>query len=128
MQQQDGFSRWLGIAVEEHAPGRCVLNMVVRPEMVNGFQVGHGGIVFSLADSAMAFASNASGEVAVAIDAQASYPAPVRVGDRLRATAREESSTRRLGFYAVEVRTQDDVVVCLFRGTVYRTGKKFFED
>ena len=128
MRQQDGFSRWMGIEVESHAPGSCTLTMTVRAEMLNGFGVSHGGIVFALADSAMAFASNGYGEVAVAIDAQASYPAPIKAGDRLRAVASEESATRRLGFYRVEVRNGDGIVVCLFRGTVYRTGKKFFEE
>lgn len=122
----DGFSRWLGIDVLEISPGRAVLRMTVRDEMINGFGTAHGGIAFSLADSALAFATNTGGFISVAMDCTISYPAAVRSGDTLIATAIEESTTNKLAFCAVTVRKQDEVIVAHFRGTVYRTPKQHF--
>ena len=90
--------------------------------MVNGFHVAHGGIAYSLADSAMAFACNTREHVTVAVDNAMSYPAPVFVGDELIAIAEEESATGKLAFYRVTVRRGDEIVA-LFRGTVYRTRR-----
>ena len=117
----DAFSRWLGITLVSVDAGRCVLAMGVREDMVNGFGVSHGGIVFSFADSAMAFACNSGEFVTVAVDNQIAYPAALRVNDTLMATAEEDAASGRLGFYRVTVRNQHDVVVALFRGSVYRT-------
>lgn len=128
MMRADEFSRWLGIEVVEAGLRRATVRLTVRPEMVNGFGSGHGGIVYALADSALAFATNSDGQVSVAVDCYMSYPAATRPGDVLTATAIEESSTRRLGFCEVTVRNQDDVVVGHFRGTIYRTLKPLFED
>ena len=122
--REDAFSRWLGVRVLEAAPGRSVLRMTVRPDMVNGFGIGHGGIVFSLADSAFAFATNAAGRLSVAVDCTISFPAAVRPGDLLTATAVEETTTNKLAFCAVTVRNQDDAVVGHFRGTVFRTHRE----
>jgi acyl-CoA thioesterase len=126
MMANDAFSRWLGISVLEIAPGRSTIRMTVRDEMVNGFGTSHGGIVYSLADSAFAFATNAAGTVSVAVDCTISYPRPVRPGDVLTAVAVEQSNTNRLSFCEVTVRNQDDVTVGHFRGTVYRTSRMFF--
>ena len=90
--------------------------------MVNGFGTSHGGIMFSLADSAFAFATNACGMLSVAIDCTVSYPLALRPGDVLTATAIEQSTTKRLAFCDVTVRNQDDVIASHFRGTVYRTA------
>jgi acyl-CoA thioesterase len=122
MLERDAFSRWLGIELLDCGPGSCTLRMRVRDDMVNGFQVAHGGIAYSLADSAMAFACNTGEHVTVAIDNAMTYPMPVAVGDELTAVAEQESATGRLGFYRVTVRRQDDTVA-LFRGTVYRTKR-----
>jgi acyl-CoA thioesterase len=124
MLARDAFSEWLGIEVLEIAPQRSVVQMQVRAEMVNGFGVSHGGIVYSLADSALAFAANTNGRVTVAIENSISYPQPVDVGDVLTATADEDSATKRLGFYRVIVRNQRDEIVSIFRGTVYRTDRE----
>ena len=124
MLARDAFSEWLGLEVMEVAPRRSVVQMQVRPEMVNGFGVSHGGIVYSLADSALAFASNTHGRVTVAVENSISYPVAVRVGDVVTATAEEESSSNRLGFYRVTVFNQKDELVAIFRGTVYRTEKE----
>jgi acyl-CoA thioesterase len=124
MLASDAFSRWLGVELVELLPGACTVRMTVRHEMLNGFGVCHGGVTFSLADSALAFASNTHGRVTVSVENVISYPAGVALGDVLTATAEEESAGNRLAFYRVTVRNQRDEVVALFRGTVYRTSKE----
>jgi acyl-CoA thioesterase len=119
---RDRFSQWLGVEVLEADVGRSVLRMTIRDEMVNGFGTSHGGIMFSLADSAFAFATNACGMLSVAIDCTVSYPVALRPGDVLTATAIEQSTTKRLAFCDVTIRKQDDEIVGHFRGTVYRTA------
>ena len=126
MLERDEFSRWLGIELLDVRAGGCTLRMQVRGDMVNGFGVAHGGIVFSLADSAMAFACNSGANVTVAVDNAISYPAAIRPGDILTAVAEEESASRRLAYYRVTVRRADEAVVALFRGTVYRTQQQHF--
>ena len=123
MLANDGFTQWLGAELIDAGVGHCTLRMKVRAEMVNGFGVAHGGIAYSFADSAMAFACNGSGRVTVALDTSMSYPATVLVGDELLAVAQEEATTSRLAFYRVVVKKQDETVVGLFRGTVYRTQR-----
>lgn len=124
----DAFSRWLGLDVTHVAPNAATVRMTVRPEMVNGFGVCHGGIAFSLADSALAFASNTHGRVTVSIENSMRYPAPIMPGDVLTATAEQESASRRLAFFDVTVTKQGGDVVGLFRGTVYRTSRDHFVD
>jgi acyl-CoA thioesterase len=123
MLERDAFSRWLGVELLGAAPGGCTVRMRVRDDMVNGFGVAHGGIAFSLADSAMAFAANGGANVVVAVDNAVSYPAAIHVGDEITAVAREDGASRRLAYYSVAVRNQRDEVVALFRGTVYRTNR-----
>ena len=127
MMERDEFSRWLGIAVTHVAPNAATVRMTVRPEMVNGFGVCHGGIAFSLADSALAFASNTHGRVTVSIENSIRYPAPIAPGDVLTATAVQESAGRRLAFFTVAITKQGGDVVGLFCGTVYRTSRDHFE-
>jgi acyl-CoA thioesterase len=124
MMARDEFSRWLGIEVVRIAPDASTTRLTVRPEMVNGFGVAHGGVVYSLADSALAFASNTHGKVTVAIDNSIAYPAAVNVGDVLTAVAELESSTKRLAFLRVTVTKGDGTTVGVFRGTVYKTEKE----
>jgi acyl-CoA thioesterase len=123
MMSRDAFSQWLGIEILVTKPDESALRMRIRPEMVNGFGVAHGGIAYSLADSALAFAANTNGNVTVAIDNGITYPAAIHVGDELTATCIKDSTTRRLGFYRVTVKNQKDEVVATFKGTVYRTEK-----
>lgn len=120
---QDRFSQWLGIEVVQVREGYCELTMTVREEMTNGFGTAHGGIVFAFADTALAFCTNASGEISVALDCTISYPAAVRPGDVLRAVGEQETTSRKVGFARVTVTNQDGVTVGHFRGTVYRTQK-----
>ena len=126
MLAKDAFSRWLGITLLEVRPRYAAVRMTVRDDMVNGFGVSHGGIAYSVADSALAFASNTHGRVTVSIENAITYPAPVRVGDVITAIAEEESASNRLAYFRVVVRRQDDTIVGLFRGTVYRTAEEFF--
>ena len=128
MMVKDAFSQWLGVVIVDIRPRRAVVRMTVREEMVNGFGVCHGGIAFSLADSALAFASNTHGRVTVSIENTITYPKVIAIGDTLTATAKEENSTSRLGFYKVTVRRSDDTIVALFKGTVYKTQKPHFPE
>jgi len=124
MLARDEFSRWLGLEVVELGPSRCLCRMSVREDMVNGFGVAHGGIAYSLADSALAFASNTHGRITMSIENGISYPAAVQPGDTLTALCREESASYRVAFYLVRVTNQRDELVALFRGTVYRTSEE----
>ena len=123
MMARDAFSRWLGIEVLEVAPQRSTCRLTVREEMVNGFGVTHGGIAFSLADSAFAFACNSHGKVTVSIENSITYPAPIGVGDVLTAIAKEDAASGRLSYYSAEVRNQRNEVVGLFRGTAFKTER-----
>lgn len=124
MLAKDEFSRWLGVDLLQLKPAYCVCRMLVRKEMLNGFGVAHGGVVFSLADSAFAFACNTQGRIAMSIENSITYPASVHAGDILTAVAEEESATNRLGFYRVTVTNQLEEIVALFRGTVYKTSQE----
>jgi acyl-CoA thioesterase len=124
MVSRDAFSQWLGVEVLTVAPGRCRCRMRVRPEMVNGFGVAHGGIAFSFADSAFAFACNTQGRIAMSIENSISYPAPIHPGDVLSCTAEEESASGRLGFYSVRVTNHKEETVALFRGIAFRTSEE----
>ena len=124
MYDKDRFSQLLGIEVKEAQPGRCRLTMKIGKDMVNGFGIVHGGVTFAFGDSALAFASNAHGRLAVALEASISYPAPVNVGDILTAVAEEVSLTNRIGIYNIIITNQDGATVGLFKGTVYRTSKE----
>ena len=123
MYDEDRFSQLLGIRIESVEPGACVLSMVIRENMANGFGIVHGGVTFAFGDSALAFASNSHGRLSVALEASISYPAPVHIGDTLTATARQVSLTRRIGIYDIRISNQNGTVVGLFKGTVYRTNK-----
>jgi acyl-CoA thioesterase len=126
MMERDAFSQWLGLEVTHVAPNAATVRMTVRPEMVNGFGVCHGGIAFSLADSALAFASNTHGRVTVSIENSIRYPAAIVPGDVLTAAAVEESASRRLAYFSATVTKDDGTVVGLFKGTVYRTSRDHF--
>jgi acyl-CoA thioesterase len=128
MLDEDKFSQWLGIEKVLVEQGHCILKMKVREEMVNGFGIAHGGIAFSFADSALAFASNAYGRLSVALDCAISYPAAVNVGDELTCEAKEFSLTKKTGTYLIEIKNQKNDKVAFFKGTVFRTGKEWFSE
>jgi acyl-CoA thioesterase len=124
MMSKDYFSQWLGIEVLEIKDGYCKLKMIVREEMLNGFGILHGGISFSLADSAFAFAANSYGRLSVSISSSISYPKPARTDDILIAEATELTLSNRTATYDIRVYNEEsEDTIALFRGTVYRTDK-----
>jgi len=125
MYNNDPFSKWLGIERVEDGDGSSVLRMTVRKEMLNGFDIAHGGITYSLADSALAFASNGHGIQSVSIETSISHTKPVKEGDVLTAKAIEKNRTNKIGVYEVVITNQKEETVALFKGTVYRTGKEW---
>src|SRR5665213_2251209 len=121
--QNDFFSQWLGIEVVESSEGYSKINMTIRKEMVNGFGIVHGGIAFSLADSAFAFACNNRNNLSVALDTSINFIKPVQVGDELIAEAKEVHNGRSTGLYHVTITNQKNHTVATFKGTCFRTNK-----
>ncbi len=124
MMQHDLFSQWLGIEVLEVKEGYSKIKMTVRSEMINGFNIVHGGISFSLSDSAFAFACNNRNVLSVALDTAINFLKPVHVGDVLTAEAKELHNGRSTGLYHITITNQNDHIVALFKGTCFRTNKK----
>ena len=123
MMEHDQFSQWLGIQVLEIRQGFSKISMVIRPEMVNGFGIIHGGVTFSLADSAFAFACNNRNGLSVALDTSINFIKPVHVGDELTASAKEIHNGQSTGLYHITITNQHQHVVAEFKGLCYRTGK-----
>jgi acyl-CoA thioesterase len=127
MYDADHASRWLGMQIVEVAPGQCRMTMTIRPEMVNGHRICHGGLIFSLADSAFAFACNSHGDNTVAAGATIDFLAPGREGDVITATAREQWRSGRSGIYEVVVANQRGETIALFRGRSQRVAGRLVE-
>jgi acyl-CoA thioesterase len=128
MMNGDAFSQWLGIEVLEITTGFCKLQLKVRDEMTNGFNIAHGGIAYSLADSCLAFAANADGIQAVSIETSISHTKKVASGDTLIATSKEMNKSNKTALYYITITNQDNLEVAHFKGTVYRTGKEWFPE
>ncbi|GAA0876232.1 hydroxyphenylacetyl-CoA thioesterase PaaI [Wandonia haliotis] len=128
MMRNDAFSQWLGIQVTSTQSGYCKLSMKTRDEMLNGFGILHGGISYSLADSALAFASNSHGQHAVSIETSISHLKPVRTGETLTAIATERSISHKIAIYDIEVFNENSVKIALFKGTVYRKSTEWKND
>lgn len=126
LMENDHFSKWLGMEVLETGEGISKLKMTVKSEMLNGFGIAHGGITYSLADSALAFASNSHGIKSVSVETSISHLAPLHEGDIIIAIAKEENRSNKIGVYTIKVYKENDLeVVALFKGTVYRTSKEW---
>ena len=126
MMAADYFSQWLGIEILEVGEGACKLQMTVRNDMLNGFGIAHGGITYSLADSALAFASNSHGQKAVSIETSISHTDPLKENDIIIAEAFEEKCSNKIGIYTIKITKCSDLkVVALFKGTVYRTSQNW---
>ncbi|MFM6926695.1 MAG: hydroxyphenylacetyl-CoA thioesterase PaaI [Ferruginibacter sp.] len=123
MMENDLFSQWLGIEVLEIRDGYSKIKMTIREEMINGFGIVHGGIAFSLSDSAFAFACNNRNNLSVALDTSINFTKPVHVGDVLIAEAKELHNGKSTGLYHITVTNQKDHIVALFKGTCFRTNK-----
>ena len=121
----DAFSQWLGIERLNVAPGLCDLRMTVRSEMLNGFAIAHGGISYSLADTALAFASNAHGLKCYSVETSISHVKPVAEGDVLTTLVEEKSLSKRIGVYHITVFDQNNEAVAFFKGTVHRSEKSW---
>lgn len=123
MMQHDEFSRWLGIEVIDVHEGYSKISMTVRPEMINGFGIVHGGVAFSMADSCFAFACNNRNVLSVALDTSINFIKPIHVGDVLLAEAKEMHNGKSTGLYHINIYNQQQHLVAAFKGTCYRTGK-----
>lgn len=126
MYKNDRFSQWLGIERVNISSGKAVLKMTIRKEMLNGFDIAHGGIVFSLADSALAFASNSYGKRSVSIEASISWPKALKEGDEIIAESVQKSLTNKTAIFDINIKDNNSETVGLFRGVVYRTSKDWF--
>ncbi len=124
MMKHDLFSQWLGIEVLEIKEGYSKIKMTVRKEMINGFGIVHGGVPFSLADSAFAFACNNRNVLSVALDTSINFIKAVHAGDILTAEAKESHNGRSTGLYHITITNQDDHLVAQFKGLCYRTDKQ----
>ncbi len=124
MMKNDYFSQWMGVEVIEVKEGYSKIKMTIRKEMVNGFGTVHGGLPFSLADSAFAFACNTRNNLSVALDVTITFTKAVNVGDLLTAEAKEVHNGRSTGVYLITVTNQKNETVALFKGTCFRTGKE----
>ena len=125
--ENDFFSQWLGITILEQKEGACKLSLVVRKDMLNGFGIAHGGITYSLADSALAFASNSKGRKSVSIETSISHLISLKENDEIIAEAFCETETEKLGHYKVNLflKNEPQKIVGLFKGIVYKTSKNW---
>lgn len=123
MMEHDAFSQWLGIQVMQVREGYSKIQMTLREEMLNGFGVIHGGIAFSLADSAFAFACNNRNNLSMALDVSITFTKAGQPGDIFTAEAREIHNGRSTGLYLIQVTNQNGQPVATFKGSCFRTGK-----
>ena len=123
MLEKDRFSHWLGLEVDEIGAGYCRLHYSIREDMVNGFEQVHGGVLFSAADSALAFACNTHGRIAVALDVTITFTRPGKIGDKLTVEAKEVYLGNKTGVYDIRMTNEEGQLVALFKGTVYRTSQ-----
>ncbi|WP_395061625.1 PaaI family thioesterase [Flavobacterium sp.] len=126
MLSQDAYSQWLGIEILECEIGRCKVAMTVRKEMLNSMHKAHGGITYSLADTAFGFAANTHGKFSVSIETSINHIEAVNEGDYLTAESVIEKVNNKLGFNIIEVKRGNELVA-LFKGVVYRTQKDWEE-
>jgi acyl-CoA thioesterase len=123
MLKEDAFSRKLGMIVINLGLGFCDLKLKISNEMLNGFQIAHGGISYSLADSALAFASNSRGFQCVSIETSISHLKKVKEQDELIAKCKEISRSKKIGLYQVELLNQNNELIAFFKGTVNISDK-----
>ena len=120
----DPFSQWLGIEILECELGNCKVAMTIRKEMLNSMGKAHGGITYSLADTAFGFSANTNGRFAVSIESSINHIEVLEEGDDIVAQASIESLKNKVGFYIIEVK-KGDMLVALFKGVAYRTTKEW---
>jgi acyl-CoA thioesterase len=125
--KNDLFSKWLGIEILEIREGYSKIKMKIRDEMLNGFGIVHGGVTFSFADSAFAFACNNRNNLSLALDTSINFIKPAHVDDVLIAEALEIHNGKSTGLYQISIKNQNDHLIALFKGTCFRTDKKLIE-
>lgn len=123
MYKQDRASRALGMQLEEIAPGFSKISMVVQEHMLNGHDNCHGGYIFTLGDSCFGLACNTYNQITVAQGCSIDYVRPAKLGDRLLATAREQSRGKTTGLYDVEIVREDGKPIAFFRGKSFATSQ-----
>tara|TARA_R110002072_G_scaffold14272_2_gene59330 strand:+ start:21636 stop:22043 length:408 start_codon:yes stop_codon:yes gene_type:complete len=126
MLSQDAFSSWLGIEIVKSEVGKVIVGMTIRKEMLNSMNKAHGGITYSLADTAFGFTANTHGNYAVSIETSINHIEALEEGDYITAEATVDLQKTKVGFNVVEVK-RGDQLVALFKGVVYRTSKKWEE-
>lgn len=124
MVARDRFTAWLGLKIDEIREGYCRLHYTVKEDMLNGFERIHGGVLFSAADSAFAFACNSHGLITVALDVSITYTRPALAGDKLYVVAEEIHLGNKTGLYDIRTTNEKGELICQFKGTAYRTSKK----
>jgi acyl-CoA thioesterase len=124
MMKRDAFSKWLGLQIAEVREGYCKLHYYVKEEMLNGFLSIHGGVLFSAADSAFAFACNSHGIISVALEVSISFTRPAKLGDKLIVEAKEVYLGNKTGIYDIRTNNENGELIALFKGTSYRTSAK----
>lgn len=123
----DPFSKWMGVEIIEVEKGSCTIKCPVNESMLNGFDVVHGGIIFSLADTALAFSAATEGRVALALDNSISYTKKAHLGDTLTARSEAVNITYRTGLFDIKVHNQSSDIIAVMKGMVYRTEKPLKE-
>lgn len=124
MLEKDTFSKWLGVQVDEYREGYCKLHYTIRADMLNGFGMVHGGIIFSAADCAFAYACNSHGQISVALDVHISFIRAVKERAVLTVEASEIHTGNKISFYNITVTDEQGKIISMFKGTAYRTGKQ----
>jgi acyl-CoA thioesterase len=123
MHARDRFSAWLGLKIDKVDYGYCKLHYMVKEDMLNGFERIHGGVLFSASDSAFAFACNSHGIITVALDVSITFTKSCIAGEVLTVEAQELYLGNKTGLYDIRTTNEKGELVCLFKGTAYRTSK-----
>lgn len=124
LMENDAFSKWLGLEDIQVELGRCSFFYTIKEEMINGLGTVHGGVLFSAADSALAFASNSIDNLSVALEVSISFTKAVRINERLKVTAEQIYSGKKTAVFDIKTWNANEELVCFFKGTVYKTGKR----
>lgn len=124
MMSKDAFSQWMGLEITGTGPGWCRLKFVVKPDMLNGFDIIHGGVVFAASDSCFAFACNSHGRIALALEVSISFTRSAKEGETLFVEARELHLGNKTSVYEITTANESGETVAIFKGTAYRTSKE----
>lgn len=127
MWSKDAFSQWMGLEIISVGEGTCSLKFTVRPEMLNGFDIIHGGVLFAASDSAFAFACNSHGRIAVALDVSITFTRAAKAGDTLMVEAKELHLGNKTSLYEIKTVNETGELVALFKGTAYRTSRNVLD-